>query len=184
MLADIFVSFQDMPDKKIGIALVYSGCRKALAGNPCPECHNPHLWAFGGSGDEVRSRPLYKMSEEEGLSQIDGIVIFGGEPFDQNIDEVLQDIGSFRERKPSLQVVIYTGYESLQDAVSGWLEFNPYKSPLQHPFVKEADYIKIGSYRKDVPQNEGSSLASGNQKMFRVVRNSAFVPVDLEEVSF
>jgi organic radical activating enzyme len=124
------------------------------------------------------------MSEEEGLSQIDGIVIFGGEPFDQDIDEVLQDIGSFRERKPSLQVVIYTGYESLQDAASGWLESNPYKSALQHPFLKEADYIKIGSYRKDVPQNEGSSLASGNQKMFRVVRNGAFVPVGLEEVSF
>jgi len=177
MLSDIFVTFQDMPDKKIGIALVYSGCKKGASGNPCPGCHNPWLWSFEPRNDpkEVRSRHLYHMENSEGLKAIDGIVILGGEPFDQNTDEVVSDIENFRSREPELKVVIYTGYETLEQAAGSWLLKNPFSSVWEHPLVQVADFIKIGPYMENIPPLKGSSLASGNQKMYAMTRKNGRV---------
>lgn len=183
MLADIFVSFQDMPDKKIGIALVYAGCKRGASGNPCDECHNPHLWNFEAEAPDVRKKLLFNMTEEEGLSQVDGLVIFGGEPFDQNPAEVIRDIESFKARKPSLEVVVYTGYNSLEEATREWAARNIAESYWNHPLVMAADFIKTGEYRKDLPKKEESSLASENQRMYRVLRRDG-LPYELREIEF
>lgn len=186
MLADVFITFQDIPDGKIGIALVYRGCKKGASGNPCQGCHNPELWSFTpaqGQDRDVQEEHLYSISFGDGLELVDGLAVFGGEPFDQDVDEVLSDINHFKEKKPDIKVVVYTGYDSLKDATEDWVRKNEGKSIFDHPLVKAANYIKIGSYRRDIPRKEGSALASGNQRMFKITHTAGH-GIHLKEVSF
>lgn len=52
---------------------------------------------------------------------------------------------TFGDRIP---VFVYTGYE--------------WKEAANHPVVRMADYVKVGSYRQDLPPGE---FASSNQRM-------------------
>ncbi len=185
MLSSIFVSFQDDPFGRPSIALVYSGCERGASGNPCPGCHNPELWCFGhGEADaetaeNVRKSHLYSLSPDDGLSAIASVVVIGGEPFDQNMEEVCSDIDAFLERGRSagtpLDVVVFTGYDSLEEACG--------ETPVSlHPLVERANILKLGHYDGGIPPKAGSRLASGNQRF--VEKKGSGRSVVFEEISF
>jgi len=143
------IDFQDGLDGWISVRLVYSGCRRAQGGSPCEGCHNEWLWncTFGACRKEF-SEWLERLARTGWRPS--GIIVTGGEPLDQDPEEVLFDIGIVRKVFGNVPVFVYTGYE--------WDE-----SLKSHPLVKAARWLKVGPYRKDL---KGSGkLASSNQKV-------------------
>lgn len=162
---------QDCFDDMVCIKLIYSGCRKAIEGNPCKGCHNPWLWPFdvGIDSEEVRKRLSGDLEEWVAFGlKIDGIVLLGGEPVDQNVEEVLGDIALIKKAIPyDISVMLYVGYDSPADLTDGGREI-----------IKKVDYVKFGRFLQDLPPVPGSKLASANQRMFRVLEDGRLEVVD------
>ncbi len=141
MFTQYRIDFQDGLEGWISVELVYSGCNRAIGGNPCPGCHNEWLWPhFAGTF-------VCRRKFDEWLGKLartgwkpSGIVVTGGEPLDQDAKEVLFDIDMVKKAfGTKLPILVYTGYE--------WDE-----GLLDHPLVKVADYLKCGPYKPDVPK--------------------------------
>lgn len=150
------IDFQDGLEGWISVRLVYSGCRRALEGRACDGCHNEWLWEFKPGACRRKFRDWLVERREYGWTP-SGIVITGGEPLDQDPEEVAFDINLVKEifnpGIPRMPVLIYTGYE--------WSD-----SLKEHPIVRLAEYLKVGPYRKEIPPGR---YASGNQRLIRLV---------------
>ena len=146
----------------IGFVSVFAGCKRALAGKPCPDCQNPSLWSgLAWNGDKHAWIADFVRKKCELLKGIDAELfycILGGEPLDQDERElkivhrhVIQGCG----RK--LPTVLYTGYSSIPPQVAGYVK-------------AEIQYLKIGEYLGDAQREEGlpSGLATRNQKWVRL----------------
>lgn len=129
-----------------------SGC----IGNPhCKGCHNPESWDFsaGDSYDEkFESKIKTKINEFHNL--IENIMIFGGEPNDQNHDE-LKHMLEFLQQF-NLPIWIFTRY-SLDEIPD---------------FEKDiCEYIKCGSYQPELTCDNniqyGIKLATSNQHIYK-----------------
>lgn len=169
------------PDKLyIGFVSVFSGCRRALRGNPCPDCQNPSLWngvPIQRTAD-VGSQyvPATKLSEIESFVKkktelFKGIntpveffyCVLGGEPLDQHYMalEVVQNM-VIRGTNKQLPTVLFTGYSDYQ---------SPEIDPNVIQYIKDrVDYIKVGPYlgndfKKD---NLETGLATENQRWIKL----------------
>ena len=129
-----------------------AGCN----GSPhCKGCHNPESWDFN-RGDKIDDTYLIllqkKIQSFDGL--IDNIMIFGGEPLDQKIGELLallEWLAQFNKK-----IWVFTRHE-LNEV------------PL---VVKKCcDYIKCGRYDPDYITNNntqyGIVLATSNQYIYK-----------------
>lgn len=129
-----------------------AGCN----GSPhCEGCHNPESWDFN-LGDPMNE--VYLSTIETKIksfdTMIDNIMIFGGEPLDQKILELINLLDWLRQFNKNIW--IFTRYEL--DEV-----------PL---IIKErCDYLKCGRYE---PQNRtnsnvqyGITLATTNQHIYK-----------------
>jgi organic radical activating enzyme len=162
MLAKVQLDFglDGMPDW-IAPELVFSGCNRGLSGHPCPDCHNPWLW--NGTVTELGENPLNvlagRLAEWKlvGMS-FDGIVFIGGEPLDQDPDELVRILNLLAQELPGLPLFVYTGYDRVED-------FPPAAWKVLAGHVR---FLKMGSYRPEVPRKTGSRLASGNQRVYAV----------------
>lgn len=68
------------PDDNKRTELYFGGCKRALSGNPCPDCFNPKLW----NGENCYSKSVKEIADVLDNSQIPKyITIVGGEPTDQ-----------------------------------------------------------------------------------------------------
>lgn len=148
MLVKYDIDFQDGREGWISIRLIYSGCRRAKDGNPCPGCHNEWLWDYSFG---VCRRKFTEWLE--GIARTrwkpSGIIVTGGEPLDQDPEEIKTDVELVRKAfKAQVPVFIYTGYD--------WEEAKT------HPLLNLASYVKVGSYRQDLPPGE---FASSNQRV-------------------
>lgn len=166
MLAKFTIDFGGvnfpLPYKKkdkvyVGFCSVFAGCRRAINGNPCPDCQNPSLWLGldwdGNAHEWIRD---FVKTKYENLMAVNPDIqffycILGGEPLDQDereLEIVHQHVVSGCGRK--IPTVLYTGYDSYQNS----------------EYVKKyVDFIKLGeylgnSYRK---KNLPSGLATVNQ---------------------
>lgn len=148
MLAKYDIDFQDGLEGWISIRLVYSGCDRARRGNPCPGCHNRWLW--DPSVGTCREDFVRWVERIAGTGwKPSGIIVTGGEPLDQDPEEVRADIELVRKAfGVKIPVFVYTGYE--------WEE------AADHPVLRMANYVKVGAYRQDLPPGE---FASSNQRM-------------------
>ena len=130
-----------------------AGCN----GNPhCEGCHNPESWEFnqGTKYDKEYFTTVIKQKIEEFDSLIDNIMIFGGEPNDQDLEEVLS---------------LLLHLETLGKKI--WM-FTRYEIDAEPPFEKVlCDYIKTGPYipalRTDNNICYGVKLATSNQKIHK-----------------
>lgn len=143
------------------LATQYSLATKSLdiyiagcSGPHCPGCHNPESWSFdqGESWAEAMRKIWSKF--ESFRDMIDSIMVFGGEPLDQDRDELATFLSYLANLDARLW--LFTG-----------------KRPLDVPdFVKEyCDFIKCGRYDKDQTTiynvQHGVALASANQQIFK-----------------
>lgn len=129
-----------------------SGCN----GNPhCEGCHNPESWVFNNGeimDDYILEKIAKKIKEFDGL--IDNIMIFGGEPLDQDLKEI-----------EYLLQWCYHQHKTL------WI-FTRYSLDEVPQFVKYwCDYIKCGPYIKSLCTDDnvqyGIKLSTSNQKIYK-----------------
>jgi hypothetical protein len=146
----------------MALALSYSGCLRGANRSPCPKCNESRIWAFERRNTKVWDR-LGKNLEHFRSDDVrpGGITVTGGEPFDQDPQEIIQDIRELQTIIGPLPVLVYSGYERENFLPGGHL--------FGHPLLAEADYVKTGRYDKNVPPVTGSLLSSGNQRFFSVL---------------
>lgn len=126
-----------------------AGC----SGSPhCIECHNPESWDFN-IGEKYDLKYWNKLNSKITNFQnlIDNIMIFGGEPLDQNHNE--------------LSNLLYSLYDTVQIPI--WL-FTRFEFDDVPQFVKDTcAYIKCGRYIKELRTDDniqyGIKLSSSNQ---------------------
>lgn len=122
-----------------------SGCTMG-----CPGCHNEELWDFS-LGDKITTRWLNELVKKINANKnlIKRVWILGGEPLDQDQDQLISLIMAVRAC--FVEVWLFTGYE---------LESIPAK------IVNLCDYIKCGPYRQELQGENvqlGVPLSSINQ---------------------
>lgn len=92
-------------------AVYLCGClpNKCEGGN-CPNCHTPRLQSFTYS-EVFTDATLDTLLGCLARPQICGISIVGGEPMDQDMEELLHIVQVVKEQFPEKTVWIYTGYQ-------------------------------------------------------------------------
>ena len=137
--------------------IVVSGC-KGDNGKHCFGCHSPETWDFniGENYENQIQKILKKIKEANDL--IDWIWVYGGEPLDNNIEELIDMLSSLKEsNKP---IVLFTRYS--------------FDSIPQD--VKDlCDYIKCGAYQQELTVEDniqyGIKLATSNQHIYKKSNN-------------
>ncbi len=129
-----------------------AGCN----GSPhCKGCHNPESWDFN-RGDKIDDNYLAIMQNKIKSfdSMIDNVMIFGGEPLDQDVNELtnlLKWLSQFDKK-----VWIFTRY-SLNEVPQDIKDF--------------CDYLKCGRYEPQLRiENNiqyGIKLATSNQHIYK-----------------
>lgn len=131
--------------------LYLSGCKA----NPhCKNCHNPELWKFD-VGEEYnidsKEQILNKICSFKEL--IDNIWILGGEPLDQDIEELSNLIDDMKSTKK--KIWLFTRYELKE---------------VPDIIKKQVDYIKTGRYLPDKEEEHveyGVRLTTSNQHIYK-----------------
>jgi anaerobic ribonucleoside-triphosphate reductase activating protein len=132
-----------------------AGC-KGVNGVHCSGCHNPESWNFNQGN--LYSQEYFKLLKQKVISfnnLIDNIMIFGGEPLDQNHEELLLMLKDLKTLNKSIW--LFTGY-------------NIEEIPLK---IKEnCNYIKCGRFIPELKTHEnimyGIKLATSNQTIYKV----------------
>lgn len=134
------------------LEIYVAGCK----GQPhCKNCHNPETWSFD-NGDEYNGDYFLWIKDKvkENKKLINNIMIFGGEPLDQEEKDLFLFLATLKTL--NLPIWIFTRYDI--DEV--------------YDFVKEfCDYIKCGRYieelRTDDNTQYGIKLATSNQHIYK-----------------
>lgn len=122
----------------------------------CEGCHNPELWAFD-VGEVCNEKIMKKIKDkvDNFPSLIDNIMIFGGEPLDQDHNELEKMLVELSKLNKSI-----------------WL-FTKYDIDKIPQFVRDrCTYIKTGRYlrNKECENNTqyGITLATCNQEIHKL----------------
>jgi len=91
---------------KISCNIYFSGC-KNNKNCDIKECHNPQLRLFNYGYSSKSFEPLIQDQGKNYL--VECFCLMGGEPFDQNPDELLELIEKLKKYK--LPIYTYTGYD-------------------------------------------------------------------------
>jgi anaerobic ribonucleoside-triphosphate reductase activating protein len=129
-----------------------SGCN----GNPkCEGCYNQELWDFN-IGEEYTLEYFGDLQQKiyRFKNIIDNIMILGGEPLDQNINDFsyfIKDMKSFNK-----DLWLFTRYEL---------------NEIEPTILNQFDYVKTGKYIKELSVDNniqyGIKLATSNQKIYK-----------------
>jgi anaerobic ribonucleoside-triphosphate reductase activating protein len=98
----------------VRVSLFVSGCR-----NHCKGCFNEVTWDFnyGEPFTEIEENEILEACDKEYIS---GLTLLGGEPFEEENQEVLVNlIKKFKERFPEKNIWMYTGYVLEKDLLPG-----------------------------------------------------------------
>lgn len=130
-----------------------SGCN----GNPkCKNCSNPESWDFD-LGELYNSQYFLKIKKQviEFDLLIDNIMIFGGEPLDQNYLYLLN---------------MMTDLKTLDKKIWLFTRYELNEVPLEIKVL--CDYIKTGRYIPELATEDniqyGIKIASSNQKIHKI----------------
>jgi anaerobic ribonucleoside-triphosphate reductase activating protein len=125
-----------------------SGCK----GEHCVNCHNPESWNFN-QGEIYDTQMFLKIQDKirEFPHLVDNIMIFGGEPLDSDLGEMLFELHTL-----DLPIWVFTHY---------YLEEVP-------QYVKNySSYIKTGRYVPSLIVEDnvmyGIKLATSNQHIYK-----------------
>ena len=141
------------------LEIYVSGC---MASPHCRGCHNPESWDFsqGIKYDEDYFNNKIKSKADEFNNLIKNIMIFGGEPLDQDRLEFLNMLHDLKTL--NIPIWIFTRYD-IQDV------------PID--IVELCDYIKCGKYIEELKSpvaQYGITLATTNQHIYKkedVIKN-------------
>lgn len=133
----------------VAFEIYVAGCKY----HPCEGCHSPHTWDFNQGrpmDSDFYSELLEYMSSKEW--QFDNIVLLGGEPLDNPVEDVIYFCDCMKIFNKPLW--LYTHYE-----------LSEISSEIKDAF----DYIVTGMFQKenysDTYLSRGVQLKSTNQKV-------------------
>lgn len=133
------IIFADVPNE-ISLGIGISGCP-----HRCEGCHSPYLWEYDGKYlDENIDNLICKYK-----NGITCVCLFGGDQNQENLYEIIKIIKSY-----NLKVCLYSGLDDI--------------NMINKKIIDCLDYIKIGSYNKELG---GLESPSTNQKMFDLKNN-------------
>lgn len=131
-----------------------AGC----SGEPkCVNCHNKSSWDFniGYKYDTEYFNKHIKQVVETATNLIDNIMIFGGEPLDQDnncLETLLTDLNSLNKK-----IWLFTRYEL---------------SEIPNNILYKIDYVKTGRYLEQYSNDNyyqfNLKLSTDNQKIFKL----------------
>jgi len=129
-----------------------SGCS---AEPKCEGCHNPELWDFNVGFDIENSYQIIENYINDYPNLINNIMIFGGEPLDQDIDKLKEFLVKLQKYNKKI-----------------WLFTRHYIFNVPNFIRCVCDYIKVGKYipilKCDYNIQYGIKLATSNQMIFRL----------------
>lgn len=133
------------------LEIYLSGCKPPH----CKHCSNPDTWCFsqGTNWSQFKDQIQKRCTEDHNM--IENIMIFGGEPLDQDLNE-LSNLLTFL-RAFNKKIWVFTKYDI---------------SEVPEGILKLCDYIKTGRYLEDQKSDNniqcGIKLATSNQKIIKV----------------
>ena len=102
-------SISDGPGVRVSV--YFAGCLPNKCGNQnCPGCHNPEAQKFT-AGEEYAEETKNYILDLCKNPYIAGLTVCGGEPYDQDENQLIELLKAFHEQNPAKNVWIYTGYE-------------------------------------------------------------------------
>ncbi len=139
----------NLNDKSFEIYI--SGCIK----HPCKGCHNPELWDenFGEKFTEEKIEQIKNKIKNFDLL-INKICIYGGEPLEKPLNEILWLLKELKITKK--EVWLFTRFEFEE---------------VPNEIKRICDYIKCGKYDKTLKTENniqyGVQLSTSNQKIYK-----------------
>lgn len=133
------------------LELYLAGCN----GPHCEGCHNPESWDFGGGSPLWPAFPSIEDKLGRYTDLISRVWILGGEPLDQDRDQLLTLLEALRLHGKELW--LWTRY-ALED--------------IPEDVLRLCDYVKTGRYMKALATTDnvqfGITLASSNQAIHQL----------------
>jgi len=146
------ILYTDYTLKNKSLDIYVAGC----SANPhCIDCHNSETWDFN-QGVEYNEKYLkyLKTRIKDFDLLIDNIMLFGGEPLDQNHDELIKMLSDLKQFDK--KIWIFTRFEIEE---------------IPQEILKYCDYIKTGRHMPELTTENnirfGIKLSSQNQKIIR-----------------
>jgi len=129
------------PYNKPTYEIYVSGCYRG-----CKGCHNYYLRDFNYGEKLDIANMVNNMLERELLFDI--VSFLGGEPLDQDKEELVSLIKEIKDKLPNKKLWLFTGYD---------------KKEVDKELFKYFDVIKVGCYIEELQQD--GFPASSNQKV-------------------
>ena len=105
----------------VRVSLFVSGCR-----NHCKGCHNQITWDFK-FGNIFTEMTEMEILEALAPSYIDGLTVLGGEPFEEENQEVLAPfLETVKKAFPKKNIWCYSGYVYEKDLLEGGAKHTEY----------------------------------------------------------
>lgn len=138
------------------LEIYVSGCNMKVH---CKNCHNPETWEFNQGDnykDYIDNQIILNKLKDFG-SLIENIMIFGGEPLDQNIDELKCFLLYLNLCIKKEKIWLFTRYEL---------------NEVPDKIKKLCHYIKTGAYIESLSSDNniqyGMTIATTNQKIHKL----------------
>ncbi len=128
-----------------------AGCK----GNPhCEGCQNPESWNFNQGTYYKEMLDNIKTKINDFGNMIENIMIFGGEPLDQPINQLTKFLIFLKQFNKNIWLFTRYEFKDISDIIKVY-----------------CDYIKCGRYIKDLKTDDniqyGIKLATSNQKIYK-----------------
>lgn len=138
--------------------IVVSGC-KGENDTHCLGCHSPETWNFDiGERYETQIHKINKKIKEAN-NLIDWIWVYGGEPLDNNIDELIDMLSLLKDNGKPIMLFTRYSFDSVPQTVKDL-----------------CDYIKCGAYIPELSTENniqyGVKLATSNQRIYKKLSNN------------
>lgn len=134
----------------------------------CDECQNPQTWDFnsGKPFDESSKKELFEALNK---SYIKGITFSGGHPLEnKNVEDVYLLIKEIKEKFPTKDIWLYTGYTWENIFQSAELDIFNVNNVYRKEAVKMCDVIVDGPYIKEQRDITLKFRGSKNQRLIDV----------------
>lgn len=145
---NILTTQYSLQDKSLDLYL--AGCK----GPHCRNCHNPESWDFNQGTPWRETLPQLRQKLRDFSGLIDNVRVMGGEPLDQDPDELASFLGYLNQEGPALWLFTGKRLMGVPDFVGDY-----------------CDYIKCERYDEallvDNNVQYGVKLASSNQIIYK-----------------
>jgi len=151
----------------VRVSLFVSGCR-----NCCPGCFQPETWNFN-YGKEFTADTIREILEALKPSHIQGFSLLGGDPFEEENQEVLIELLELiKETYPEKDIWCWTGY-LYEDLIEGGKKHTEYTDKM----LKLTDVLIDGPFIQEKKNLMLKFRGSENQRLLHL-KDGKIVSID------